>query len=333
MSKGHYSSCRRAVSQSASQEEGTGEEHQTGVQQSAWLAPCLCLCQYQCADLSEQSDAKRVGVNGWNCPDHADVSRKKVFAFSTKSNGTTKENIANVFGAKTLPAIIPLDLDLELQPTTSQVLRDIHGENGDDSRAVKIIGHISKPVFGEGRQTPDRQMFFVNSRPCGLPQISKAFNEVYKSFNVTQSPFIFADLRMNTNAYDVNVSPDKRTILLHDQTALLESIKDALTRMFEAQEQTVPQSQLQMKKLPAFRPLSVTRHTPASDNEESPLPKRIAGLQYDRSSPVQEEKVVESSASSESQTQDNNPQDLVSKFVGRDLEERADVERERLQEV
>ena len=27
------------------------------------------------------------------------------------------------------------------------------------------------------------------------------------------------------DAYDVNVSPDKRTILLHDQTNLLESIR------------------------------------------------------------------------------------------------------------
>jgi hypothetical protein len=28
-----------------------------------------------------------------------------------------------------------------------------------------------------------------------------------------------------TDAYDVNVSPDKRTILLHDQNTLLESLK------------------------------------------------------------------------------------------------------------
>ena len=28
-----------------------------------------------------------------------------------------------------------------------------------------------------------------------------------------------------SDAYDVNVSPDKRTILLHDQTSLLESIR------------------------------------------------------------------------------------------------------------
>lgn len=32
-------------------------------------------------------------------------------------------------------------------------------------------------------------------------------------------------LMLDVDAYDVNVSPDKRTILLHDQSALLESIK------------------------------------------------------------------------------------------------------------
>lgn len=63
---------------------------------------------------------------------------------------------------------------------------------------VKIVGHISRPVVGEGRNAPDRQMFFVNGRPCVLPQIAKAINEVYKGFNVTQSPFIFADIQLDT---------------------------------------------------------------------------------------------------------------------------------------
>ena len=93
-------------------------------------------------------------------------------------------------------------------------------------------------------------MFFVNSRPCGLPQVAKVFNEVYKSYNLTQSPFIFANLiidtsqrstpaslpicqmLINTDAYDVNVSPDKRKILLHDQGALLESIKVCWSHSF-----------------------------------------------------------------------------------------------------
>lgn len=43
---------------------------------------------------------------------------KKVVVFSTKSNQTTKDNIANIFGAKTLPALIPVDLEFEMQTSS-----------------------------------------------------------------------------------------------------------------------------------------------------------------------------------------------------------------------
>ncbi|KAK0276846.1 ATP-binding mismatch repair protein [Friedmanniomyces endolithicus] len=193
---------------------------------------------------------------------------KKVVAFSTKSNTTTKENIVNVFGSKTLLALIKLDLHLDIEPSrgpNTQGARNWATQATDRSIEVQIQGHISKPVFGEGRQAPDRQMFFVNSRPCQLPQVSKAINEVYKSFNVTQSPFIFANLIMDTNAYDVNVSPDKRTIMLHDQTALLESLKTALTEIFKQTDHTVPQSTLPNRKLPAYQPLKIVKQESTED--------------------------------------------------------------------
>ncbi|KAF2127761.1 DNA mismatch repair protein MutL [Dothidotthia symphoricarpi CBS 119687] len=171
---------------------------------------------------------------------------KKSIAFATNANPNTKDNISNVYGAKTISALIPLTLDFEMDPSnrpdTTHHTRNLSTQQDSSSRAVKIVGHISRPVVGEGRQTPDRQMFFVNSRPCNLPQIAKAFNEVYKSFNITQSPFVFADLRLDPNAYDVNVSPDKRTIMLHDQTALLENLKESLMQLFEQHEQSVPQA-------------------------------------------------------------------------------------------
>lgn len=170
---------------------------------------------------------------------------KNVVVFSTNGNKTTRENIANVYGAKTLSALIPLDLELEFESSVS--MKRAGGESKSNQMVVR--GHVSRPVFGEGRQTPDRQMFFVNTRPCGLPQIAKAFNEAYKSFNVSQSPFIFADFQMDTDAYDVNVSPDKRQILLHDAGALIESLKTSLVQLFEAADQTVPQSQVLGSKL------------------------------------------------------------------------------------
>lgn len=40
---------------------------------------------------------------------------KKAIVFATKSNPTTRENIANVFGAKLLPALTSMDLSFEMQ--------------------------------------------------------------------------------------------------------------------------------------------------------------------------------------------------------------------------
>ena len=193
---------------------------------------------------------------------------KSMVVFSTKGNDTTRDNIANIHGVKTLSALVPLDLQLEIKPSGKQL--------GHAAQATDLVvkGHISKPSFGEGRQTPDRQMFFVNGRPCGLPQIAKAINEVYKSYNVSQSPFIFADLQMDTASYDVNVSPDKRTILLHDAAALIESLRQSLTNLFDNHEQTMPQSQLQAPKLPMFKQLSVQRPivtTPDSERSDPSL--------------------------------------------------------------
>ncbi|KAJ5647045.1 hypothetical protein N7490_003417 [Penicillium lividum] len=222
---------------------------------------------------------------------------KNVVVFSTNNNRTTKENIANVYGAKTLSALIPLDLELEFEPSYSMKRA---GDDGQVNR-IQVRGHISRPVFGEGRQTPDRQMFFVNSRPCGLPQIGKAFNEVYKSFNVSQSPFVFADFQMDTNAYDVNVSPDKRTILLHDAAALIESLKSSLAQLFEAADQTVPHTQLKataskqqgIASLPGF----VTARQIAQSVSASPkTPRQHNGEESGGSQPEARSQTVQSTS-------------------------------------
>lgn len=183
---------------------------------------------------------------------------KRIVLFSTKGNKSTRENIVNVFGAKTMTGLVVLDLKLELEPT-SGLTQKLSTQKDGDGHEVHIRGHVSRPVHGEGRQTPDRQMFYVNSRPCALPQFAKVFNEVYRSYNSSQSPFIFADIQLDTHLYDVNVSPDKRTILLHDQGRMLDNLRESLIELFEKQEYTVPVSQIATSKLPPFKKLTVSR--------------------------------------------------------------------------
>ncbi|KAK4999732.1 ATP-binding mismatch repair protein [Elasticomyces elasticus] len=244
---------------------------------------------------------------------------KKVVVFSTKSNPTTKENITNVFGAKTLLALVELKLNLDMQPSKghgTQSGKIWSSQDDSSSTQVQVVGHISRPAFGEGRQAPDRQMFFVNSRPCGLPQVAKAINEVYKSFNVTQSPFVFANLIMDTQAYDVNVSPDKRTILLHDQTALLDLLKLSLSRLFESHDYSVPQSQLAHRKPPAYTPLVVTRQTSgATGLMKHPSATIVDGDDFTSTGSPPEPSIRNSDL----------PINLIHDWVGRDADPRDEV--------
>lgn len=198
-----------------------------------WHKVIALLNQYACIQTNLKFSVSQQPTKG-----------KRILLFSTKGNQTTKDNIINIFGAKTMAALVPLDLKLEMKPTVSNAALQGSSADDADTKDVKVLGHVSRPVHGEGRLTPDRQMFFVNGRPCGLPQFSKTFNEVYKSYNYSQSPFIFADIRLDTSMYDVNVSPDKRSILLHDQGSLLDNLRVSLTELFDNHEYTVPVAKL-----------------------------------------------------------------------------------------
>ena len=242
---------------------------------------------------------------------------RKLAVFSTNSNRSTRDNIANVYGAKTLANLLDMDIDLAMEPTSTALKRE-----GPQAAKFRLVGHVSRPTFGEGRQTPDRQMFFVNSRPCNLPQLARVFNEVYKSFNVAQSPFVFANIQLDTNAYDVNVSPDKRTILLHDQSALLEAVRKSLLELFENQEQILPQSQHPSNRLPSFKPLIVHSQRSSSDLDadfESPSQTPSQDVER-RPGPAKQGSGVDQEASTSHTS-------LIEKFASRGTVERAHLPR------
>ena len=263
---------------------------------------------------------------------------KKTILFSTKGNPSTRENIVNVFGAKTFTALLNLDLKLELEPSSGPGQR-WSTQDDDRTKEIHVTGHVSRPAFGEGRQTPDRQMFFVNARPCSLPQVAKAFNEVYKSYNSSQSPFIFANIEMDTHLYDVNVSPDKRTILLHDQTRMLEQLKLCLTELFESQDHTVPISQLLAQKQPLYKQLTISRsdatpratsrklaastETEEASNDESQPASREGDLNEPERQAKRKARADQASVSRNSMNRDREAMSLINDWFGKKTEDRS----------
>jgi len=82
-------------------------------------------------------------------------TKPSVKIMSTSKNKKMSDNITNIFGSKLTSQIIPFNVDLGSAP-----------EGGS------VEGFISKPEWGSGRSTSDRQYFYVNGRPCVLPKVS-----------------------------------------------------------------------------------------------------------------------------------------------------------------
>ncbi|XP_031194513.1 mismatch repair endonuclease PMS2 isoform X2 [Mastomys coucha] len=97
-----------------------------------------------------------------------------------------------------------------------------------------ISGFISQCTQGAGRSATDRQFFFINQRPCDPAKVSKLVNEVYHMYNRHQYPFVVLNVSVDSECVDINVTPDKRQILLQEEKLLLAVLKTSLIGMFDS---------------------------------------------------------------------------------------------------
>lgn len=81
---------------------------------------------------------------------------------------------------------------------------------------------------------------FVNKRPVDIPKLSKAIAEVYKSFfgktgqqNQPPPPAYVINFELPTDTYDINITPDKRTVMVHQENEIIEIVQHLLHRVIE----------------------------------------------------------------------------------------------------
>ncbi|EGB04191.1 hypothetical protein AURANDRAFT_72554 [Aureococcus anophagefferens] len=95
---------------------------------------------------------------------------------------------------------------------------------GGEDCSLAVIGLMSRaggfdapgPRGGGG----DRQFLFVNGRPIDAPRVSRCIGDVWRSVEGDRRgrPAFVLDIRVPPSAVDVNVSPDKRDVVLDDET-------------------------------------------------------------------------------------------------------------------
>ncbi|KAI8978896.1 hypothetical protein BDB01DRAFT_852128 [Pilobolus umbonatus] len=149
----------------------------------------------------------------------AKKQNEKVMA--TSGNSNVSGNIANIFGASTVSQISPFTVHLE----------SVLGEG-------MIRGFLSKAEWNLGRRASDRQYFYINGRPCSLPKMAREINDIYRSFITDRYPMVVADFILPTDSYDVNLTPDKRTIFVHNEDKIIDAISDQLRSILEPSRST-----------------------------------------------------------------------------------------------
>ncbi|NWH76022.1 PMS2 endonuclease, partial [Piaya cayana] len=163
-----------------------------------------------------------------NCSNQVDQGKKNSVVSTTGSPGL-KENIAAVFGQKQLQSLIPF---VQLPP--NEAVCEEYGLTATDvpQNLYSITGFISRCDHGVGRSSTDRQFFFINQRPCDPAKVVKLVNEVYHIYNRHQYPFVALNICVDSECIDINVTPDKRQILLQEEKLLLAILKTSLMEMF-----------------------------------------------------------------------------------------------------
>ncbi|XP_034294678.1 mismatch repair endonuclease PMS2 [Pantherophis guttatus] len=163
-----------------------------------------------------------------NCTNQVGQGKKQAVV-STSGSSTLKENIGAIFGHKQVQTLIPF---VQLPP--SEEVCEEYGLNVSalPTKLYTIAGFVSQCNHGDGRSTTDRQFFFINQRPCDPGKVSKVVNEIYHMYNRHQYPFIVLNIRAESGCVDINVTPDKRQILLQEEKLLLAILKTSLMAMF-----------------------------------------------------------------------------------------------------
>jgi hypothetical protein len=79
-------------------------------------------------------------------------------------------------------------------------------------RGVVYSGHGADACHGRGGTN-------------ATDQLTKAANEVYREHQPHQTPFLLLQLQLHPAAFDVNVTPDKRTVFLHRERDLVLALR------------------------------------------------------------------------------------------------------------
>ncbi|CAB9504250.1 protein MutL [Seminavis robusta] len=195
------------------------------------------------------------------------IDRKETTLLGTTANSKKLEDtISSILGSKFLASVAPVTIDL-----ASAV------DESSPKGSWKLEGFLSKAASDQdGNNVKAGQQFFcINGRPVELPKVARTIGDVWRSMGSKKKYSCILTLTLPNQEYDVNLSPEKRQVLLTHEDAICEAIQTGVTSFWASQTDgkfTPAASQPSKASAPAPAPASDNPHKkviPKIDNMES----------------------------------------------------------------
>ena len=150
-----------------------------------------------------------------------------------------RDRVASVFGARAAESVFEIDFCLEREKSIDEI--EVEEDEDEDYRFGRCKGWVSLPglenKITSARASADRQFFYVNGRPVDYPKIAKTLNETFRAYTATMTNANYPSCALNfevpKHLVDVNVSPDKRTVMFTNEHDVLMYFRNGIKKSFE----------------------------------------------------------------------------------------------------
>ena len=166
---------------------------------------------------------------------------------TSQNSKSIKETVSQVFGSKFLAGLCPLQVDLTRAISIGS--KDAEDISNSETGAYmwRIEGLVSKAPSAapNGKSARDIQFFSINGRPVELPKVSQVVADAWRNFESVNAdaskkrPACILRFSLPNSKFDINISPDKREVLLSEGAKIYDALRNALGDLWSGQSDGV----------------------------------------------------------------------------------------------
>lgn len=199
--------------------------------------------------------------------------REEVKLSTTNASTKVEQTVSSIMGSRFLSGMTRISIDLT---------KALDAMEDSSPQQWKVEGLVSKApslTARDGSVARESQFFSINGRPVELPKVSRAIGDAWRAFEGTKKrPACVLCFTLPNNEYDVNLSPDKREVLLTNQDALCSLIHGEVTKLWSAQNdgnfaENAVQVAEERPRVNVQQPAAVAASTTASNTGEASEPE------------------------------------------------------------